>query len=271
MLPKRSGANRAQECHQSYVQLVQQCATETGDPDVLAVLNFLLADPLKQVNPDHSFDPSAIITFRVDDRVTIDRPAVQQFWAAMNAAAPESSQTMQCLVCGNTGPVLDRLQTKIKGIPGGQTAGTSMISANSVAFESYGLHALRVAPTCPGCGEGITRGFNELLSGEQSRFIAGNGVFVLWAKEGPEFDLLNALDAPSPSQVHTLVDMVRAGQWTEADHRPFYSLALSATGGRAVVRDWLDTTVRSAREHLATWFQRQRITTWSGSGPRFTG
>ena len=264
-------ANRAQECHQAYVQLVERCAAETGDADVLAILDFLRHDPLDQVNPDHSFDPTGIITFKVGGRVTIDKPAVQAFWASANTGPSEPSQTMQCLVCGNTRPVLDRLQTKIKGIPGGQTAGTSMISANSGAFESYGLQASRVAPTCASCGKGIARGLNALLSGEQSRFIAGNGVSVVWTRGEPEFNLLAALDDPDPTQVHALMETVRAGQWTDMDDRPFYALSLSATGGRAVVRDWLDTTVRSAKEHLATWFQRQHIIPWSGGAPRYYG
>lgn len=46
---------------------------------------------------------------------------------------------MQCLVCVQNLPDMERLQSKIKGIPGGQTSGTNIISANSEAFESYGL------------------------------------------------------------------------------------------------------------------------------------
>ena len=45
----------------------------------------------------------------------------------------------------------------------------SLISANSDAFESYGLSASLNAPTCANCGEAFTRGINSLLAGV-SRF-----------------------------------------------------------------------------------------------------
>ena len=55
------------------------------------------------------------------------------------------------------------------------------------------------------------------------------------------------------------------------DEEPFYALALSASGGRAVVRDWLDTTVGHAKQNLAAWFQRQRIMSWSEETSRYYG
>ena len=58
-------AGRTRDCHRAYVGLVERCAAATGDPDVRAVLRFLHNDPLGQVQPDEDFDPSGIITFRV--------------------------------------------------------------------------------------------------------------------------------------------------------------------------------------------------------------
>jgi CRISPR-associated protein Csd1 len=209
------------------------------------------------------------MTFRVEDRIVIDNPAVQAFWASANA--DPGARTMQCLVCGNRRPVLDRLQAKVKGIPGGQTAGTSLISANSTAFESYGLSASLVAPTCSGCGEGFTRGLNALLDSEQNRFASGGGVFVFWTREESEFNFFSALEDPDPAQVQALLESARTGRATDVDDGPFYALSLSASGGRAVVRDWMDTTVGRARQHLAAWFERQRITSWSEEAPRYYG
>ena len=55
------------------------------------------------------------------------------------------------------------------------------------------------------------------------------------------------------------------------DDEPFYALSLSASGGRAVVRDWIDTTVGHARQQLATWFDRHRIDLWSDDNNRYYG
>ena len=264
-------AGRARDCHRAYVELVERCAAATGEPDVRAVLMFLHNDPLGRVQPDEDFDPSGIITFRVQDRVTVDNPAVRTFWASANAPGGADAPTMQCLVCGNDRPVLDRLQAKIKGIPGGQTAGTSLISANSDAFESYGLSASLNAPTCANCGEAFTRGINSLLAGGESRLALGGGVFVFWTRDKIEFNFLSTIDDPDPSQVQALLETVRTGRWTGVDEGPFYALSLSASGGRAVVRDWLDTTVGNAKQHLAAWFRRQRIASWSEEMPRYYG
>ena len=264
-------AKRAASCHQAYMDLVERCVAETAESDAQAVLNFLRNGPLEQIRPDESFDPSGIITFRVEGRIVIDNPAVQAFWVLANTRADAETRTMQCLVCGNRRPVLDRLQAKVKGIPGGQTAGTSLISANSTAFESYGLRASLVAPTCSGCGEGFTRGLNALLESEQNRFASGGGVFVFWTREESEFNFFSALDDPDPAQVQALLESARTGRPTDVDDGPFYALSLSASGGRAVVRDWLDTTVGRASQHLATWFERQRIASWGEESPRYYG
>ncbi len=261
-------ADRAQQCHAAYVDLVERCAAETEEPDVLAVLQFLKDEPLKSLEIADDFDNGGIITFRIDGRYVIDNPVVQRFWAAHNE--PDGA-TMQCLVCGENRPVLERLQSKVKGIPGGQTAGTSVISANSDAFESYGLQASLVAPICQECAEGFTRGLNDLLSGESTRFRTGNGAFVFWTREVHDFDFFAMMSTPDSQQVQALLESARHGRWTELDEADFYALSLSAAGGRAVVRDWLSTTVRNAKENLALWFQRQRIAPGYDNENRYYG
>ena len=59
--------------------------------------------------------------------------------------------------------------------------------------------------------------------------------------------------------VQALLESVYSGRWTELDESAFYALSLSASNTRAVVRDWLDTTVKSTKENLALWFNRQHI------------
>ena len=249
-------ADRAQRAHAAYVALVERCAAESEEPDVQAVLSFLKNEPLQHLEMDDDFDQGGIITFQVEDRYVIDNPAVQRFWAAVNE--PDGT-TMQCLVCGANRPVLERLQSKVKGIPGGQTSGTSIISANSDAFESYGLRASQVAPICQECAEGFTRGLNDLLSEESTRFRTGNGAFVFWTREAHDFDFFTMMSAPDSQQVQALLESARRGRWTDVDQTDFYALSLSAAGGRAIVRDWLDTTVGNAKENLASWFLRQSV------------
>ncbi|MER3485131.1 MAG: type I-C CRISPR-associated protein Cas8c/Csd1, partial [Chloroflexota bacterium] len=157
---EQSNPQRVQECHRAYLELLHQCARETGEPAVQAVLHFLQNSPLSRLELPEDFDRGAFITFRVGDSFVVDLPAVQAFWAQWNDPAAAGAPKMQCLVCGQERPVLRRLQEKVKGVPGGQSSGTALISANAPAFESYGLSESLIAPTCAECGEKFTKAIN---------------------------------------------------------------------------------------------------------------
>ena len=190
---------------------------------------------------------------------------MQSFWAREHAPDNDEAIVMQCIVCGEQRPVLARLQGKVKGVPGGQPAGTSIISANAGAFESYGLEASLVAPTCADCGERFTKAVNALLASERNRIIINNAVFISWTRHEIEFDFAGSLNQPDPQQVTALREAVRNGRWQpEVDDTAFYATTLSASGARVVVRDWIDTTVREVKQSVVRWFQLQTITDENG-------
>lgn len=252
--------DRVDECHRAYMELLARCADETGAPEVQAVARFLGDKPLRHLNLSDEFDPGAKITFTVGGKFVVDLPAVQEFWAREHDPAARGAPVGQCLVCGQERPVLERLQAKIKGIPGGQSSGTSIISANADAFTSYGLEASLVSPTCATCGESFTRGINALLEDPSARIAIAGTVFVAWTRVDVAFDFLHFLSEPKPEDVRELLASVRSGgRVPEVDDTAFYAVALSASGGRAVVRDWIDTTVGSAKASLSRWFELQHI------------
>lgn len=256
-------ASRVSQCHAAYRALIERCAESTREPAVAAVAAFLAANPLDQLALPAEFDAGATITFTVDDRWPIDLPAVKAFWAAEHdpGADPERpAPVLQCVVCGEERPVLERLPGKLKGVPGGQTSGTALISANAEAFESYGLHASLIAPTCAICAERFTKAANDLLASERQRFVLGSGVFLFWTRQPVEFDFRALLTAPDSDQVRELLASLRGGQTLPTiDDTAFYATLLSGSGGRAVVRDWLDTTMGEVRAHLRRWFAHQAI------------
>jgi CRISPR-associated protein Csd1 len=267
--------DRVAQCHLAFISLLRRCAEVTSEDSVVAVGRFLARSPVEQLNLGDDFDPSGLITFRVDGTFPIDLPEVQRFWAEENDPAGKSAPVMQCLVCGSERPVLDRLQAKIKGVPGGQTSGTSIISANAEAFESYGLEASLIAPTCADCGERFTKATNELLASETNRYVLGGASFIFWTKEDVPFNPLTFLRDPQPDQVKSLVGAVHSGQQgavdASGDGTAFYATVLSGSGGRAVVRDWLDTTVGEVKSHLRRWFALQQITGPYGEDPQPLG
>jgi CRISPR-associated protein Csd1 len=266
---------RVARCHQAYVDLLERCALETGSPEVAAVVSFLKANPLAQLHLPNDFDRSAKITFRVGDCFVVDLPSVRSFWSRVNdpeSDGAHSAPRMQCLVCGQQRPAMQRLKQKVKGIRSGQSTGTSIISANADAFESYGLEASLIAPVCAECAERFTNSVNALLHGQDTHINLGDADFIFWTREPVGFNAYSFLSDPQPGDVKALLESARTGkQAAEVDDTAFYAAVLSGSGGRTVVRDWLDTTVGQAKRHLATWFERQRLVGGWGEEPRPLG
>ena len=250
---------RVAQCHTAFRASVATCETATGDPLVRAVRTFLEDIPA-DVAANADFNPSATMTFRVDGMFPIDLPSVQAFWAAENDRALKDAPIMQCVVCSQERPVLARLQAKIKGIRSGQTTGTSIISANANAFESYGLEESLIAPTCSDCGERFTKALNYLLANDQHCLRIGGAEFVVWTRENFAFDWFTVINQPSSAQGLALLESLKSGGWpASVDADRFFGCSLSGSGGRAVVRDWIDTTVGNAKQVVMQWFQRQTI------------
>jgi len=260
-----SKGQRVADAHKAYLDLLDRCAQKTQDPRVRAVQAFLHGDAAASLNLPKGFDAGATITFRVADSFPVDQPGVQKFWAEENEPG---DVVMQCLVCGRRRPVLKRLQGKIKPLPGSQPSGTALISANAEAFESYGLKASLIAPVCAECAEHFTNAANQLLADPSHHLFLGGTAFIFWTRQPVEFSFRDFMEDPQPEQVRALLDAGRSGRLQpDVDETAFYAAALSGSGGRAVVRDWIDTTVGEAKRNLALWFQRQRIVGSWGQEP----
>ena len=254
--PSERETRWAASCHQAFTELVSECAAATGDPGAAAVDAFLNGGGLQQLALDEAFDATANLTFRVDGRLPFEASAIQRYWARRNE--PQEN-VMQCVVCGERRPALERLQTVIKGIPGGQSSGTAIISFNESAYESYGLEASLNAPICAECAARSHHTLNRLLRDEQHRLIIGGSILVCWTREPTDVPFLEVLSQPTPEDVRRLMLSPYGVRAAPVEGNRFYAALLGASGGRAQIRSWLDATVDEAQKNLAKWFSRQRI------------
>lgn len=248
--------------HQSFVELVQDCARETREPAVLAVEAFLTSPQRTELPLPDDFDPGASLSFQVDGVWPIDLPSVQAFWRDRLAPSDEAhGPRMMCVVCGQVRPVLKRHLFKIKGIPNGQTSGTELISANERAYESYGLSNSLIAPTCSDCAEKYANALNALLRSPATHLRVGDLKFAFWTANQVEFRFLDLFANPNEGEVKELLSAVWTGRSATAniDTTAFYALAVSASGARAVVRSWITTTVDQAKRQLARYFELQTL------------
>jgi CRISPR-associated protein Csd1 len=268
--------DRLIECHQQFKTLVQKCADETGEEAVKAIAKFLASPDLAQaqakftqLQQEKQFDPAETLTFRVGGKIPANAEEnfhnIEQFWANYTAGgevedAKNPSPVMTCLVTGENTIVEQRLPFLVKGLYGGQPSGTALVSANAAPFTSYGLHNSLTSPISRSAAEGFTKALNHLLASSNSRLSIGTTAYVFWTREPDQFDVLTMLDKPDPQAVKNLIESPFTGQQTYGtDANQFYALALSASIGRAVVRDWLETTVPTVQENLKRWFRDQQI------------
>ena len=265
------------DCHEQFKILIQSCADATKEPTIIAIANFLNSplelekakDEFLQLLDAKKFDPTENITFRVGGKIpanaTENFTRIQDFWANYTSGGEESgkvkSPIMTCLVTGEEKAVEQRLPFLVKGLFGGQPSGTALVSANAQAFTSYGLANSLTSPISREAAEKFTKALNHLLSGKNTRLSVGNTAYVFWTREPEEIDLLAAIEHPDPQVVKNLLDSASKGQEVYGtDVNQFYALALSASVARAVVRDWLETTVPTVKANLKLWFLAQKIT-----------
>jgi len=256
--PKKKA--KVSQRHKVFIEQIRLCADNTKEPALKAVLRFLERLDLAKLRIPGDLTGADNLTFRVAGILPVDLPSVRKYWAD-NARVDVPEEKMECLVCGEVRVPERRLAFTIKRIPGGQTSGMALISANVPAFESYGLEESLIAPICQECGERFSKAANALIEGEDTHLTIGRLAYIFWCKEETDFSVASLLRRPQPDEVRGLIASARTGKRgaMSLDPSPFYGTAFSASGGRVAVRDWLETTIGEAKENLARWFRLQQI------------
>jgi CRISPR-associated protein Csd1 len=263
---KGKNNQRVQQQHDAFKQLVAHCHQQIPLPETRAVHEFYQHHFAKlQIPAD--YDPAETVAFRVDEQWVIDLPAVQQFWAKYAASKYEIvGAPMECLVCGQVKPAVRRHYFPIKGIPGGQSSGMSLISANADAFESYQLTEGFVSPICLDCSERALKALDALMRDPNTSLRVGKLVYCFWTRQPTQFSVVRLLDDPDPNEVKQLLQsVVQGGTPSQPQANDFYAVALSANSARVVVRSYLETTLSEVQRNLAQWFRWQQL--YAGDTP----
>ena len=270
-----SETEKALKYHDAFKALIKRCFDQTQEPILKSITSFLDSSELEQVKnklaEEKDFKPSDRLTFRVDGKIPANAAEnwqkIEDFWAkdtsiVLKKKKNENKPEMTCLITGNVTEVEQRMPIKIKGIIGGQSSGTALVSANNNAFESYGFKNSLTSPISTDAAEKFAKALNSLIANEQgqSRIYLGSTVYLFWTREKTGFNPLSFLDKPDPGAVANLLKSpLTSKQSSSLKANQFYGLSLTANNARAVVRDWLETTVPNVESNLKTWFQRQQI------------
>lgn len=260
--PADAKAEKVRWQHAAFVERVRACAEQTGEPTVRAVHGFLegMGANAADLPLPEDLDAGALVAFRVDGALPTDLPAVRDHWALV-AGEGRFGEPQECLLCGQTRPPLRVMPLSFKGVPGGQVSGSALISANANAFESYGLQQSLIAPLCQECANASHKGLDALRKGSRTHLRRDPLEYVFWTRGTSDFDFAGLMENPQPGEVRDLLsaaDTARA-EATGLDADRFYAASLAGSGARVAIREWLDTTVAEARDHLARFFRLQMI------------
>lgn len=267
-----SDAKRARTRHESFVDLVEECAMNVQHPTLNAIVTFLKNwnfEENRERLPE-AFVAADNLTFDVSGFIPAEElDSIQEFWAKHNLS--DDAPIMNCLITGKRGPVEKVLPSTatIKGLSiiGGHSSGTKMVSANKEPFRSYGLQQSLTSPISRDAAERFGKSLNHLLSDRDSHVFVGPVAYVWWAKKKASLSLRIVSEPEAdPKGVQRLMASAASGvRRTGTEAEKFYCLALSASEKRNTVRDWLETTIPEVEKNLGIWFLDHEIVDYSGS------
>jgi CRISPR-associated protein Csd1 len=204
------------------------------------------------------------------DRLVTDRVKVRTYWKQLRAKESGNGEQQVCLVSGAASEPVE-LFPQLKRVPGGTTSGVSLVSFNKNAFESYGWEGNANAPVSRDAAESCATALNRLLDSsypdptqpgqtlpQRNLRLTANTVVCFWSSQGSAEDFCSVFSGLLEANPDTVKELYRS-IWRGAmpkieDTSAFYALTLSGTQGRAIVRDWFESTVNNVARNLAQHF-----------------
>lgn len=258
----------------------RQCFEATSDAGVGAVCTLLDEVAMRkqdvELPPDCASNDLFVFVYSPDvDCLVTDREKVRAYWKRIRAADEPSVSAATCLVSGL--PCSSEvLFPPVKRVPGGTTSGVALVSFNKNAFESYGWRGNANAPISRAASEACATALNRLLDPaypdpaqpgqtlpRRSLRLSTDTVVCYWSPE-PRTDefcsVFAGLLEANPDEVKELYRSIWRGTLPEIENpSAFYALTLSGSQGRAIVRDWFESSVSVVAGNLALHFADLQI------------
>ena len=222
------------------------------------------------------------ITFRIGSVYPIELNTWHEWWQDFRKSINENKDKKQIqddlMVCLLDGQIVSPLKShvKISGLSrvGGQPSGTVLISFDKEAFRSFGLEQSKNA-ACSEEAVALYRSALDDLIKKAPRSLAG-ALYTHWYKESIpiECDVLSDWDESDDQisirnaikKADELISAAREGNRPENLNNRYYILVLSGSGGRIMVRDWLQGDYSELVANMQQWFDDLAIISESGRG-----
>jgi CRISPR-associated protein Csd1 len=259
---------RGAEKFQAAQELHRQILADSHTPEVTALKTFFDGDPPDITELiDQETAGKAVFVFQVNG-VFLDHTndAVCRAWNEWHTKKSEGEEQSICLITGEKA-VPEATHGTIS-LPGGQTSGSYLISANANSFTSYGkTKDDRAADIGQYAAFAHVTALNALLRDERHKRRIGTDTLVYWAEKGGEAeealfgDLLSPPKADEEGNLADTVAKIAKGGWVSEyeRERKLYLLCLSPNAARISVRFFCESKFGDLIRNIQTHYNHLNI------------
>ncbi len=264
---------RTAKAFEAFRQKHLDLAKDIGSPEFAAVAKFLsgwnpagMPADIKAVLDDAAATGFGVFKVHGFEGYVHEAQDVRAWWNKQQSGdeTEAPSEAGMCLITGATAPAALLHEPAIKGVTGGQSSGTKLVSYNCASFTSYAKEQGENAPVSDAAAFRYCNALNALLTGSRHRLRLGDMTVVFWT-DAPSaiedlfadiFDEKSAKDAPAQDntrlqKLSAFWKLVQDGagspeNWKAFGDAPgtrFYMLGLSPNAARLSVRFWLTGTL----------------------------
>ncbi|WP_298068013.1 type I-C CRISPR-associated protein Cas8c/Csd1 [uncultured Mailhella sp.] len=234
-------------------------------------------------NRDALLDSNVVFRLKGEKSCLHEQEDMRRLW--LDALSGDKGKCGVCLVTGKHAAIA-LTHPAIKGVVGGQSSGTALVSFNCHSFESYGKEQNANAPVCGTAAREYTAALNYLLQREHRQIVRiGDTSIVFWAEKAtPAETLFGGFWAPEDNEqqdgkqvglLRNILEALRNGRSLhEADREldptvRFFVLGLAPNAARLSVRFWVVDTLEVLLRHFNRWYEELYIERQFSSDPRY--
>lgn len=215
------------------------------------------------------------LVFYVDGNFAQDDSEIRAAWTEFYNQKQRGEKGI-CLVTGKQTEIA-RIHGLIKGVPGAQSSGASLIGFNAPAFLSYGKEQSYNAPVGEEAVYGYTTALNYLINtkdikGYPFRSTIGDTMVVYWSESGKEKYQNAFADISEPTVdnqeiIRSVFENLEKGGVIDVEgvlsgispDEKFYILGLSPNAARLSVRFFYEDSFGNILRHLKEHYDRMEV------------
>lgn len=277
---RKGKPERNKKCFEASKSLHQKLLTDDSSPAAKSILLYFenididnIESYLVDIGCNENvitdiFKNGANLVFMPLGKLATDYKDICECWN--KHYSKNDSETEICLVTGKKLPV-SRLHPVIKGVRGGQSMGTSLVSFDKPAFESFDKSQGYNSPVSEYAAFAYSTALNYLLSESDYVNFFGDTTVVCWTEDDNEgcqeifADFFGNSDELKQKELRDVIKKLSMGQSVEWNSIPinpevkFYILGLSPNAARLSVRFFLVNSFGNFMKNIVEHEENMRI------------